>query len=105
MITRTRLKTIAPLQLGKMLAVIYGLLALVIAPFFVLFSFIGAAAGARGAGGAAASLGFGIGMAIAMPVLYAFFGFIGGVLGGFVYNLVAKWIGGIEVEFDTPAQE
>jgi hypothetical protein len=105
MITRTRLKTIAPLQLGKMLAVIYGLLALVIAPFFVLFSVIGAAAGARGAGGAAASLGFGIGMAIAMPVLYAFFGFIGGVLGGFVYNLVAKWIGGIEVEFDTPAQE
>lgn len=28
------------------------------------------------------------------------FGFIGGLLGAFIYNLLAKWIGGIEMEFE-----
>jgi hypothetical protein len=32
--------------------------------------------------------------------LYAIMGFLIGAIGAFVYNLVAKWIGGIEVEVE-----
>jgi hypothetical protein len=35
-----------------------------------------------------------------MPVIYAVMGFVFGVLGAWVYNLIAKWIGGIEVEVE-----
>jgi hypothetical protein len=40
------------------------------------------------------------GMAILMPVIYGVMGFIGGVIGAAVYNLVARWIGGIELEVE-----
>lgn len=35
-----------------------------------------------------------------MPVVYAVCGFIGGLIMGGVYNIVSKWIGGIEVEVE-----
>ncbi|MFH1776920.1 MAG: DUF3566 domain-containing protein [Candidatus Omnitrophota bacterium] len=35
-----------------------------------------------------------------IPILYIILGFIGGVIGAFVYNLCAKWVGGIELEFE-----
>ena len=47
--------------------------------------------------------GMGIGFMIFLPVVYAFFGFIFGALGAWVYNLLAKWIGGFELEFEPAA--
>ncbi|MBP8257789.1 MAG: DUF3566 domain-containing protein [Opitutaceae bacterium] len=43
---------------------------------------------------------FGLGFALLLPVIYAVMGFVQGALGGLIYNLVAKWIGGIEVEVE-----
>ncbi len=40
----------------------------------------------------------GVGFAIMMPVIYAVFGFIGGVIAAALYNLIAKWTGGFEFE-------
>ena len=37
---------------------------------------------------------------IAMPVLFAIFGLIVGAIGAFLYNLVAGWVGGIEMDFE-----
>jgi len=37
---------------------------------------------------------------IAMPILFAIFGFIVGAIGAFLYNLVAGWFGGIEIDFE-----
>jgi hypothetical protein len=39
-------------------------------------------------------------MGILMPVIYGVMGFIGGVISAAVYNLVARWIGGIELEVE-----
>ena len=45
---------------------------------------------------AAAVAGIMFGMGILMPVIYGVMGFIGAA----VYNLVARWIGGIELEVE-----
>ena len=49
---------------------------------------------------AAAVAGIMFGMGILMPVIYGVMGFILGVIGAAVYNLVARWIGGIELEVE-----
>ena len=79
-------------QSAKFMGLLYLLLGLLFAPLFLL----GAMFGPEGSGFA-----FGTVFAIAMPVLYAVIGACSGAIGAALYNLVAGWIGGIEVEFET----
>jgi hypothetical protein len=98
-----RIKRIAPLQAGKMLAVVYGCLGLIFLPFFALAGMLGAfAQHAQSDQTAPAALvgGIMLGMGIFMPIIYGVMGFIFGVLGAALYNLVARWIGGFEVEVE-----
>ncbi len=44
------------------------------------------------------SIFFGIGSIILVPIFYGIMGFVIGVLVAWFYNLIAGWIGGIEVE-------
>jgi hypothetical protein len=37
---------------------------------------------------------------IGMPISFAVVGFVAGAIGAFLYNLVARWTGGIEMDFD-----
>jgi transmembrane protein DUF3566 len=101
-----RIKRIAPLQAGKMLGVLYACMGVIFIPVFVLAGVAGAFAQqsqqAQATGGppaaifAALMFGFGI----FMPVFYGIFGFIFGVISAAIYNLIARWIGGIEVEVE-----
>lgn len=98
-----KLKRIGPLQAGKMLAAFYGLLSLLIVPLmFVAMSF--ASLMARHSGGSAPAfplmLGMGLGFMILLPFLYALMGFVFGVISAWLYNLLAKWIGGLAMEFE-----
>ena len=95
--TTRRLKRIGPLQLGKMAACLYGAMGLLFAPVFLIMSAVSAnlPAGQRGTFAM-----MGVGFALAAPFLYAAMGFIIGVIGAAIYNLVARWIGGIEVEVE-----
>lgn len=79
-------------QTAKVLGVLYGLLGLVFTPFFFLMS-----------AASPDSFPFGFGFAILFPVMYAVMGFIMVALGCALYNLVAGWVGGIEVELETSA--
>jgi ABC-type antimicrobial peptide transport system permease subunit len=47
----------------------------------------------------AAVLGMGVGAIIFMPIAYGIFGFIGGVIYAFIYNLLAGMTGGLQMEF------
>lgn len=97
-VTVTRkVKRIAPLQLGKMLAVLYGILGLLFLPVSLLMSTV---ASQLPSGQNAGVLAFGIGFGLFAPVFYAIMGFVFGFVGAFIYNLVAKWVGGIEVEVE-----
>jgi hypothetical protein len=92
---KKRLLNINALKLGITFAVIYGVLSLIfIIPFFLIMSLV-AAAGARSGTQALPAVFTGVFM-IFLPIIYAVLGFIGGVITAFIYNLTAKWTGGIE---------
>src|SRR4051794_31870455 len=103
---KRRIKRIAPLQAGKMLGVLYGCLGLIFLPFFGLAGLAGVfaqhaqQARGKGWGPAAIAAGVMVFLGLMMPVIYAAMGFILGVVTAAIYNLVANWIGGIEVEVE-----
>lgn len=95
--TTKRIKRIAPLQLGKMLALLYGIMGLIFIPFFLIMTAVASQMPAQQQVGIMA---LGAGFALFVPLIYAAMGFVTGALGALIYNLVARWIGGIEVEVE-----
>jgi hypothetical protein len=99
------IKRIAPLQAGKMIGILYACMGLVIMPIFVLAAIGGAfAQSAQGqhesAAPAAVAAGVMFGIGLLAPLFYGVLGFVVGVVGAAVYNVVARWIGGIEVDVE-----
>lgn len=94
---KRRIKRIAPLQAGKMLAILYGIMGLIFIPFFLIMSVVSSQLPPEQQAG---MMVFGVGFAIAAPFLYAVMGCVTGVVGALAYNLVSKWIGGIEIEVE-----
>ncbi len=97
------LKRIGPGSAFKVGLVTYAILGLVVGACFAFFSMIaGSLAGLAGqqasAGARAFGFGMGLGAIIVMPIMYGIIGGIGGALGALVYNLVAGWVGGLEVD-------
>jgi hypothetical protein len=102
---KRRIKRVAPLQAGKMLGILYTCMGLIFLPFFMLAAAAGAfVPPAQAHGGAAppaaAIAGIMMGMGFLMPIIYGVMGFFVGVIGAAFYNLIARWIGGIEVEVE-----
>ena len=97
-----KLKRIAPLQAGKILGVFYALISLLFVPFMLVFVAIGSLVSRNQPGAAPFPLmfGMGIGFMLFLPVLYGICGFIFGALSAWIYNLLAKWLGGFELEFE-----
>ena len=92
---KKRLAHVDPLKLGITLGIIYAIVSLVImVPIFFLISLAGAASTAR-TGAAMPAIFSGV-FLIFLPIIYGVVGFIGGVIMAFVYNLTAKWTGGVE---------
>ena len=92
------LKSVEPVSAGKILGALYFGLSLIVAPFLI----IGSIAGFSGSSGQGFPFfgSFGVAFAIAVPFIYGFLGFVVGALFAFLYNLAAKWTGGIEMEID-----
>ena len=79
-------------QTAKVLGVLYALLGVLFIPFFMLASMF------------APDQSFGgVGLALIFPVIYGVIGFIFTAIGCLFYNLVAGWVGGIEIEVDQSA--
>ncbi len=94
------LTRIEPMSMGKVYAVLGALYGLLLGiPFACAMSMMGNAINQFGDGGGAVG-GLGIAALIGYPIGGAIGGFIGGIITAFVYNLVAGWVGGIDMEFD-----
>jgi len=92
------IKRVGVVSVGKM----YGVMC---ASIGLLAGLLIAAVGSLGSSFASAEgssmlpfAGFGIAAVIALPIIYGIMGFIGGLIGGALYNLFAGMVGGIEIE-------
>jgi hypothetical protein len=96
------LKRVGPGSAFKIGLVTYAILGLIIGLFAALFSMVAGTVGSLGSPGApgarAFALGFGMASIIIFPLLYGIIGGIIAVLGAVIYNLVAGWVGGLEVD-------
>jgi len=94
------LKRINPVSLAKQAGVLYAFFGLIIGAIIALVSLAGMAASVAAESGAPAWMGalFGVGAVIFMPILYGCLGLIGGLIVGALYNFVAGFTGGVEVE-------
>ena len=93
------IKRIGVLSLAKLQAIVMAILGLLIGIMYaILGTVIASLASAQGQSlGILAGLGFL--SIIILPIFYGIMGFVSGAIGAFLYNLIAGWIGGIELEF------
>ena len=89
---KKQITNVSPVQTAKVFAALYFVIT---APFAIIFGLI-AAVSSIFATTPMPGTGFSIAAAVVIPFLYAIFGFIFAVFGAWVYNFVAKHIGGIE---------
>jgi hypothetical protein len=101
---KKQLKRIEPLSAGKVLGLVYFLGSFLFVPFFavamILPALIPQSANA-GQPPAGVMVALGLGMMLIAPFFYGAMGFIAGCVSALIYNLVAKWIGGIQVEVEN----
>ena len=94
----TKIRTIRVYSAAKVNALLYGVLGLLIAPFFLLgpgLAMLGEDKRSSGIAGIIVA-------AVVAPFIYAVFGFVAGAVLAFIYNAISHSVGGIEVELDLP---
>ncbi len=93
------IKRIGVLKAGIFQACFMALLGLVFGLGMLMFgTMLGGLFGAGHSGMGMMGVGMGVGMMIFLPIMYGVFGFIAGVIGAAIYNLVASIVGGIEID-------
>jgi hypothetical protein len=88
------------MSVAKIMGVLYACTGLVFAPCFLLFGLLGSMAGQQNSPFTGI---VGVVVAIILPFFYGALGFIDGAIGALLYNLLAKWVGGFEVEVELRA--
>jgi hypothetical protein len=91
------LKRIGPGSAFKVGATVYAFMGLLVGALFALISMLGGALMPASEAGAFRMF-FGAGAIVLFPICYGIIGGIGGALGAVIYNLVAGWVGGLEVD-------
>lgn len=88
-----KITKVGVLSLAKFTAAMYALFGFLAGVFFSIFSALGMKT-------EAGNLGPAVGMAavIVFPILYGAMGFVGGLITSVFFNLIAGWLGGIEIE-------
>lgn len=93
-----KITKIGAMSLGKILGIMYALMGFIFGAIFTLISILGTAIFSSENTGS--SLLFGLGAVIFFPILYGVLGFLFGAIAGWIFNLSAKWAGGLEIEFE-----
>jgi len=89
-------RRLSPLSFAKVSGIVYAILGLIAGVMFALFSHDGG----RGSSGAVFNAVFGVGALIFMPIGYGVLGFVFSLILAVLYNVVARFVGGIEIQTD-----
>lgn len=92
-----RLKRLGVLSVGLIAGAIYGMIGLIAGVIITLISVTASGVFDQSGFG----ILFGVGSIIFLPIIYGIMGFMAGLITAFVFNLAAKFTGGIEMEFDN----
>ena len=84
-----RIRRFGIAQTAKVIGVLYALMGLIFVPLFLVIGMF-----------SPRHSGMGTGFALAMPIFYGLLGFVGTAIGCLVYNFVAGYVGGVEVELE-----
>ena len=95
------LNRIGPGSAFKVGLVTYAIVGLIIGVIMALFSMVAGSLGGlsnQAIGARAFGFGLGLGAVIIAPILYGLIGGVAAAIGAVIYNLVAGWVGGLEVD-------
>jgi len=90
--TGQRIRNVSIFQTAKVLAVLYGMVGLLFLPIVLVIANV-----------ASKQAGFAGGFALLFPILFAAFGFILVAITCVVYNVLARLVGGIEIQLEGEA--
>lgn len=95
-------KSLGLFSLAKIMGIIYAFFGFIVGLFLSFFALMGAFLGSVLEDSPEPLVGmiFGIGSVVLFPILYGVLGFVGGIITAGIYNLTAKWVGGLEVELE-----
>ena len=98
---KVRVKRVGVMSYAKISAIIMAIIGLVLGIFYaILYAVLGPSAMQTAGAEVDPLMTIGPLVIIVMPIIYAIMGFIMGVIGAWLYNLIAKWVGGVQVEFE-----
>ena len=96
------IRRVGVLSVAKITGIIAAAFGLIAGVLVFLAGSLGGAAAAMNRGvegqGLAMVAGMGVLAIVALPVIYGIFGFIGGAIQAFVYNVAARFVGGIRID-------
>jgi len=94
-------KSVGVLSVAKIMGLIYACIGLIFAPVFLVVGMMGSLMGQDKNPFAGMA---GVVLAVLIPFIYGAMGFIIGAIGALLYNLLAKLVGGFELELEARAQ-
>ena len=98
-----RIRRFGIIRTANMVAALYAFIALFFAAFIVLFGALGVAIGPRGTIDSQVGAGI-VGVLILALFVVAFYAIVGWVFTAIacaIYNLVAGWVGGVEIQLES----
>jgi hypothetical protein len=92
------IKSMDVLSVGKIYALVMAIIGFIGG---IIIALVGSAASTFSRPGMWGA-GLGVLSIIVLPIVYGIIGFIIGVIAAAIYNLVARWVGGIKIELKDP---
>lgn len=94
------IKRISPLSAAKISGLMYAIMGFIFGAMFSVFSSMVPKTASQN--GAPVPPFFGPAAIILFPIFYGLIGFVFTWIGAWLYNLLAGWVGGFQIELDAP---
>ena len=94
-------KHIGPMSIARISGILYALVGFMVGCAFSIVSVTGGLPH-QGSGDPTGAAIFGASAVFVLPIVYGFLGFISSLIGAAIYNALAGFIGGIEIDLGEP---